>query len=50
MPGPAEAGPGVTTFGIDVECPKEELTMMDYTWVLDQVKDVNTTNDCTLRH
>ena len=44
-PGPEEAGRDVITFGIDVEYPKEELTMMDYTWVLDQVKDANATND-----
>ena len=43
--GSAEAGHGVVTFGIDTEYPKEELTMTDYTWVIDQVKNANATND-----
>ena len=35
--GSMETGHGVVTFGIDAEYPKEEITMTDYTWVIDQV-------------
>ena len=47
--GPARAEDGVVTFGIDVEYPKEEITMMDYTWVIDQVKTLASTEICTRR-
>ena len=39
--GPTRAEDGVVTFGIDVEYPKEEISMKDYTWVIDQVKNTS---------
>ncbi|CAK0880161.1 unnamed protein product, partial [Prorocentrum cordatum] len=43
--GVSDARQDVVTFGVDVEYPKEDVNMMDYTWVVDQVKDVNTATD-----
>ena len=37
------------TFGIDVEYPKEEISMMDYTWVIDQVKTPVSIENCMRR-
>ena len=48
--GPTRAEDGVVTFGIDAEYPKEEITMTDYTWVIDQVKTRTSAAICMKRH
>ncbi|CAK0799400.1 unnamed protein product, partial [Prorocentrum cordatum] len=40
-----DAGPDVATFGVDVECPKEDINTIYNTWVVDQAKDANAATD-----